>query len=84
MRHLGPACLLIALSGVGLNAVAAPAAGDDPAGDQAEALPSIELLEYLAEFEDAADGTLLDPVDLPQRTLSGNAAQNVEPWGKHR
>lgn len=41
-------------------------AGDaEPGSDD---LPSIELLEYLAEFEALADGRLLDPLDLQRDT----------------
>jgi len=51
LRWVGP--LLIA---------AAPTNAAPPAGPVD--LPSIELLEYLAEFEPAEDGRLLDPLDM--------------------
>ena len=51
LRWVGP--LLIA---------AAPTTAAPPAGPVDP--PSIELLEYLAEFELASDGRLLDPLDM--------------------
>ncbi len=51
LRWFGP--LLIATAPAG---AAPPTAAPDP--------PSIELLEYLAEFELDGDGRLLDPLDM--------------------
>ena len=31
--------------------------------DDAQEIPSLELLEYLAEFAETEQGTLIDPVD---------------------
>lgn len=86
MRRAWRVCLLIVLSGAGQQAVATPPANNysldqDPT---LRALPSIELLEYLAEFEAAADGTLMDPVDLQQHGTQRDAAPGDEPWSTQR
>ncbi|HHI77296.1 MAG TPA: hypothetical protein ENJ94_09000 [Gammaproteobacteria bacterium] len=33
------------------------------AAEEREALPSLELLDYLADFEEDADGRLIDPME---------------------
>ncbi len=37
--------------------------GPLPAAAEDQALPSLELLDYLADFEEDADGRLIDPMD---------------------
>lgn len=41
--------------------------------------PTVELLEYLAEFEPLDDGRLLDPLDLRRPPADDNAASADQP-----
>lgn len=71
LRWVGP--LLIAAT----PATAAPPTGfDEP--------PSIELLEYLAEFELDDDGRLLDPLELQRKPSDDAPPPATTPSGTPR